>query len=258
MTHTSRLLLAAGLVSLALGPAAPRSRAQADADWNSRSAFLQVMEHASGQPRVPDVAGRAVAGLASAGPAAETSDRRGVRQRLRSLAVSVARTCDVDGPRYALQPVSAELGPVLWAAGDSLASDYLYPLENGLQLSLAGDVPGAALTVRSAQGEPRLLGTFTASSSGPGPCWPYPMSMAELRLADGVAATISLAPRTGILRPACYKDAVNGFYKLDVWAVLSLSFPQETMTIKAKDSRSFPDRDSCRAFHARIRDPRNE
>lgn len=178
------------------------------------------------------------------------ADVAGVRETVRKLTVSVARTCGADGPRYVLQPVAADLGPSLSVSGDSLDSDYLYPQENGLQLVLAGDAPGAALSVRSSGGEARALGTVAAPATGP--CSPYPMSSVEVRLAQGVSAEISVEPRTGIFRPACYKDIINGFYKLDTWTVLTLAFPQETMTVKAKDGMSFPDEPQCRAFYARL------
>ncbi len=194
---------------------------------------------------------RALKSVARRAAASAPADVAGVRETVRKLTVSVSRTCGAEGPRYALQPVSADLGPALSASGESLSSEYLYPQESGLQLVLAGDAPGAALSVRSRGGEARALGTIM----GPEPrqsCSPYPMSSVEVRLAPGVAASISVAPRTGIFRPACYKDIINGFYKLATWTILTLAFPQETLTVKTKDGMSFPDEPQCRAFYARL------
>lgn len=175
-------------------------------------------------------------------------DAPGVRETVHRLAVHVSRTCGGASPRYALQPVSADLGPSLSAYAEGLKSDYFYPDEANLRLELAGDGPGAAVSIRSEQGPPRPLGTIAPEE---GPCRPYSSVLAVLQPAAGVSATISVEPRTGFLRPACYKDPVNGLRKLDTWTILALVFPQETMTVKTADGMSFRDKQSCLDFYER-------
>lgn len=178
------------------------------------------------------------------------SDAPEIRERVRRLAVHVSRTCAGTDARYELQPVSADLGPSLSAEAGALKSDYFYPKDAGLSLELSGDGPGAALSVRSEQGPPRRLGTLAREE---GPCRPYPSVLAGLETAGGVSATISVEPRTGFFRPACYKDPVNGFHKLDIWTVLTLIFPQEIMTVKSADGMSFRDKQSCLDYYERAR-----
>lgn len=190
---------------------------------------------------------KAVAAESSARPV--LADVPGVREDVRSLAVSVARGCDGAIPRYQLASVSASLGPVLSAAASTLDSSYLYPASSGLSLALRGDGPGAELAIIPANGAAHALGTIAAEA---GPCRPYPNASVRLEPAANLAAALSVMPRTGIFRPACYKDPINGFRKLDTWTVLTLSFPVETLTVRVEDSRSFPDERSCREYYARL------
>lgn len=180
---------------------------------------------------------------------AASADVPGVREEVRSLEVSVSRTCVGNGPRYALYPITAGMGPALSATAASLQSSYLYPLENGLSLSLSGDGPGAALAITSADGAASVLGTIIPEE---GPCREYPAATARIALASGVSAALLVQPRTGILRPACYKDIINGYYKLDTWTVLTLSSSGQTMMVRTKDSAAFRDEGACRAYYARL------
>ncbi|MDE2141437.1 MAG: hypothetical protein KGJ84_03355 [Elusimicrobia bacterium] len=186
----------------------------------------------------------------AANSAAMSADIPGVRETVRSLKASFTRTCVGGLPRYALYPVSQEYGPSVSAAADSLQSDYLYPQMNNLLLTLAGDGPGAALSIGAPDGARRVLGTIAPEGT---PCREYPAADVRLDVATGVAVVLSVEPRTGIFRPACYHDPINGFYKLDTWTILTVAFPQETMTIKTADGASFPDKEKCLNYYGRLK-----
>jgi hypothetical protein len=177
-------------------------------------------------------------------------DVPGIRETVRRLEIHVSRTCIGTAPRYALKPVAPDLGPSLPAYADSLTSWYFYPNEAGLRLDLAGDGPGAALSIGSAEGALHALGTIAHEE---GPCRPYSSVQARLEIAAGVAATISVAPRTGFFRPACYKDPINGFHKLDTWTVLTIVLPQETLTVRTADGMSFHNKQSCLDYYERAK-----
>ena len=216
-------------------PAVPcRAQTQADAEFahaeDSIAAFSKKAAELRSLPRGSDVPG--------------------IRETVRRLEIHVTRSCVGTAPRYVLEPVSAKLGPSLPAYADSLESFYFYPREAGLRLELAGDGPGAALSIGSADGAMRALGTIAHEE---GPCRPYSSVLAQLEVASAVTATISVTPRTGIFRPACYKDPINGFHKLDTWTTLTLIFPQEIMAVKIADGKSFHDKQSCLDYHERAR-----
>lgn len=182
--------------------------------------------------------------------AAAADDIPGVRETVRRLAINVARTCADGQPRYVLHSDGPKNGPSVSAAADSLQSDYLYPQASGLRLALDGGGPGAALSIGAAGGTMRVLGTIAAEE---GACREYPDTSARLEIASSVAVALSVEPRTGIFRPACYRDPINGFYKLDTWTVLTVSFPQEALTVKTADSAPFPDKETCLEFYGRLK-----
>lgn len=188
--------------------------------------------------------------LAVAAAAPASADAPGIRETVRSLTISASRTCPGGQPHYALYSIAPKYGPSVSAAGDSLNSDYLYPEANGLLLTLAGDGPGAQLSIGAAGGAMRVLGTIAAEE---GPCREYPNASARVEPASGAAIALSVEPRTGIFRPACYHDPINGFYKLDTWTVLTVSFPQEALTVKTADSKAFGDKDKCLDFYGRLK-----
>ena len=186
---------------------------------------------------------------ADASPAAPTRDIPKIRESARRMTVSVSITCADGQARYSLRPISAALGPSFSAYANSLQSDSFYPQENGLSLALKDDGDGAALWIGRSGAEMRKLGGI---ATGAGACRGRD-DYVDLSLDGAVSAGLSVEPRTGIFRPACYKDIINGFYKLDTWTILTLAFPQEALTVKVKDSEPFPDEGACRAFYERVK-----
>ena len=232
---TVRQSAALVLAACVMAPAAPcRAQAQTDAEFSRAEESVAVFYRKSAElrslPQGPDVPG--------------------IRETVRRLEIHVSRTCVGTAPRYALKPVAPDLGPSLPAYADSLTSWYFYPNEAGLRLDLAGDGPGAALSIGSAEGTLHALGTIAHEE---GPCRPYSSVQARLEIAAGVTATISVAPRTGFFRPACYKDPINGFHKLYTWTVLTIVLPQETLTVRTADGMSFHNKQSCLDYYERAK-----
>jgi len=178
-------------------------------------------------------------------------DIPGVRESVRSLAVGLTRTCERGRPRYTFAPIASGDGPALLARAATLESSYLYPETNGLRLTLSGDGEGATLSIGPKKGPGRPLGTIAAEE---GACRPYPAAVVRLDLADGASAALAVVPRPGIFRPACYKDPINGFYKLDIWKILMVIVSGEMMLVRTPDGASFPDELACRMYYARLPD----
>ena len=128
-------------------------------------------------------------------------DVPGIRETVRRLEIHVSRTCVGTAPRYALKPVAPDLGPSLPAYADSLTPWYFYPNEAGLRLDFAGDGPGAALSIGSAERALHALGTIAHEEPvpsvllGPGPA----------RDGDRGRGHDIGAPRTGFFAPPATK-----------------------------------------------------
>jgi len=187
--------------------------------------------------------------LAAASSAAPIQDVPKIRETVRRLTVSVEINCADEKAGYALRPVSADLGPSFSAYGASLQSDYLYPQKSGLSLALKVDGAAAALWIGNSETAMRKLGTIVPAA---GVCRARSADT-DLSLDAAVSAALSVETRPGLFRPACYKDIINGFYKLDTWTVLTLAFPEGPLTVKTADSEAFPDESTCRSFYEQVK-----
>jgi len=176
----------------------------------------------------------------------QVQDVPGIREAVSRLTVGV--NCVAGNAGYSLRPISADLGPALSAYGASLQSEYLYPQKNGLSLALKDDGGGTALWIGASDAEMRKVGELVPDAGG---CV-HGYADLDLRLDGAVTAALSIEPRLGIFSPACYKNITEGFYELNTWTVLTLSFPEGPLTVKTVDSKAFSNKGDCRAFYEQL------
>ncbi len=172
--------------------------------------------------------------------------------------LSFSRTCADGTPRYALADVSKDLGPSLDITTEKSKIGYLYVLEAGYRPIMDADQPGAPIFLSDASTGNRLPFAvldpkdIPPCRSGGGREYASPV---RIRLEPSVRAELEIKPRTGIFRPACYKNVTTGAYKLDLWNILTLKLPDRKIEVKSADSESFQDEEECRRFYEAMKSP---
>lgn len=181
---------------------------------------------------------------------AKTPDRWMGAEPVVGLSVDVKYRCEGGRYRYELGERSASLGPALAAAGGRFNAGYLYPSEAGYSVLLEGTAPGARVSLADKGGKP-VLPVGTVAPEEPGCAYEGAQGYTMVRIAvEGPAqAVLETKARTGILRPACYKNITEGIYVQELWKTLRLSWPQGSVELKESDSEVFRDREKCMDFY---------
>ena len=165
------------------------------------------------------------------------------------IAVDIQYRCVGGEYRYAVAQDATSRGPALAAEGARFNAGYLYPSEAGYRVQMDGETAGAAVSLAGKNGQP-VLPLGAALPLG-GQCveGTRGYSAVSLALDPSVKAELETKPRTGALRPICYKNITTGFYVQELWKTLRLSWRQARIEMKVSDSQVFHNREACVEFY---------
>lgn len=168
--------------------------------------------------------------------------------------ISVAVLCRGGQYSYAVEDVSPDLGPALSVSTGKSEAGYLYLSEAGYQIHMEGDGTGAKLFLSDPSVGNRL--PFAVLDPATPQCrfeGSRGRTYERIRLHSSVRAELEVKPRTGIIRPACYKNVIVGGYVLELWKHLRFALSDREIKVKSADSANFGDKDECRKYHETLK-----